>query len=89
MTTRAEITEAERRLSKLLREYRLRDPYEPIVQDALRETFKERWPELAEDYEIRTRQRREMEDHVALEGPFALEVELVERSAVDRLGNLT
>lgn len=81
MTTQAEITEAERILSRLLRDYRLREPYEPIVQHALRETFEESFPELAEDFAIRMRRGHKP-------GPLTLAVELVERSAVDRLGNL-
>ena len=77
--------EVEHRLSKLVNDYRRREPWTRICEHALRETFKENYPTWAANYELR----------IKWTGPTGVNqraqrghVELVFRSAVDRLGEL-
>ena len=69
--------EVEYRLTKLMREYKMREPWSDICDHALRETFKERYPTWAADYELR----------IKWNATTAV-VKLVLKSAVQLLGAL-
>jgi len=76
---------AEVRLNKLLENYLRREPYRPVVLHALRETFKERFPNLAENYDIRIKWYWQPGD---AEEPSIGKVTVFELSAVDRLARV-
>ncbi len=79
-----EITDAEHRLNRLLRDHLRSEPFKPIVKHALTETFKERFSELANDYELRFHRHW-------IPGNAAKPVDTVSLrflSAVDRLAGL-
>jgi len=76
---------AEERLNKLLENYLRREPYRPIVLHALRETFKERFPNLAESHGVRVKWYWRPGNPERPRG----KVTVYELSAVDRLARVT
>ena len=73
-----EIVGAEVRLTRLLQNYMRREPYLPIVKDALQKEYAEDWPHLVPRYRMVVTASKKGKQRV----------DLVERSAVDRLGAL-
>ena len=76
--------EVEYRLTKLLRDYTKREPWNEVCNRALRKTFEERYPTWAATYELRISATKPPHMHSSKSGS----VKLVLKSAVKLLGDV-